>query len=59
MSKQNLIENLDFYFEERDGTKFKVFTEHYLSKRGFCCFNGCKMCPYKTKEDNDKNKKQQ
>jgi hypothetical protein len=23
-----------------------VFTEKYLLKRGYCCKNGCKHCPY-------------
>lgn len=23
-----------------------VFTEHYLKKRGDCCGNGCKHCPF-------------
>ncbi len=46
MSSQVLIEGIDFYFENRDGIKFKVFTEFYLSKRGFCCKNFCRHCPY-------------
>jgi hypothetical protein len=24
----------------------KVFTEKYLLKRGYCCQNGCRHCPY-------------
>ncbi len=47
MSNRTLIENVDFYYEEKDGIKYKVFTEHYLLKRGFCCSNNCKNCPYK------------
>ncbi len=23
-----------------------VFTAEYLKKRGYCCKNGCKHCPY-------------
>lgn len=46
MSKPALIEGVDYYFEERDGIKYKVFTEHYHSKRGFCCKNRCRHCPY-------------
>jgi hypothetical protein len=23
-----------------------VFTSHYLLKRGYCCQNGCRNCPY-------------
>jgi len=44
--KKTLIEGVDFYYEEKEGVKFKVFTEHYLSKRGYCCKNKCKHCPY-------------
>jgi hypothetical protein len=25
---------------------FIVFTEKYHLKRGYCCQNGCKHCPY-------------
>ena len=37
------LEKDDFYFSE-DG--YKVYTEKYLLKRGYCCQNGCKHCPY-------------
>jgi hypothetical protein len=33
----------DFYYSE-DG--YIIFTEKYLLKRGYCCKNGCKHCPY-------------
>jgi hypothetical protein len=56
MNNQDLIENVDFYYEIINGFKYKVFTEHYHLKRGFCCGNGCKNCPYK-KKNNDINKK--
>lgn len=46
MSKQTLIEGEDYYWEEKDGVKFRVFTELYLTKRGFCCQNRCRHCPY-------------
>jgi hypothetical protein len=46
MSKQNLTEGIDYYWEEVDTIKYRVFTEHYLSKRGFCCQNKCRHCPY-------------
>lgn len=42
-----LIENEDFYWIEKDGTKYRVFTEKFHKKRGFCCGNGCINCPYK------------
>jgi hypothetical protein len=37
-----LIEGLDYYYE--DG-KY-VFTSWYHLKRGACCANGCRHCPY-------------
>jgi hypothetical protein len=39
----NKLEKSDFYINE-DG--FIVFTESYHLKRGYCCRNGCKHCPY-------------
>lgn len=33
----------DFYYNEMG---YRVFTEQYLSRRGYCCKNGCKHCPY-------------
>jgi hypothetical protein len=41
--KKELIENEDFYYTEQG---YKVFTEKYLLKRGYCCQNGCRHCPY-------------
>jgi len=41
-STTNLEED-DFYYS-KDG--YKVFTQKYLLKRGYCCENGCKHCPY-------------
>lgn len=37
------LEEGDFYYNE-DG--YRVFTAQYLLKRGYCCQNGCKHCPY-------------
>ena len=37
-----LIEDIDYYLE--DGKW--VFTEWYHRKRGSCCGNGCRHCPY-------------
>ena len=53
MSKQTLVEGLDYYWEERDGVKFRVFTEFYLTKRGFCCQNKCRHCPYNKKNNSN------
>ncbi|MBV9957472.1 MAG: hypothetical protein JO360_03590 [Acidobacteria bacterium] len=40
--EQALVEGLDYYLE--DG--LMVFTAHYLKRRGYCCANGCRHCPY-------------
>lgn len=37
-----LIEDEDYYFE--DG--LMVLTDAYLRRRGYCCNNGCRHCPY-------------
>jgi hypothetical protein len=39
----SLIKGEDFY--EEGG--YRVFTESYHLKRGYCCGNGCRHCPYK------------
>ena len=38
-----LIEGEDFYW---DPSGFMVFTAKYLLKRGYCCHQGCRHCPY-------------
>ncbi len=40
--KSNLAD--DEYYYSPEG--YIVFTEKYLLKRGYCCKNGCKHCPY-------------
>ncbi len=35
----------DFYIENG----FKVMTEEYHIKRGYCCGNGCRHCPFEPK----------
>lgn len=42
MKKQNLIEGKDYYIENG----LLIFTEEYHLKRGECCGNKCKHCPY-------------
>lgn len=32
------------YYTSPEG--YIVFTEKYLLKRGYCCKNGCRHCPY-------------
>jgi len=41
-TKQTLIENIDYYFENG----LMVLTAHFLKNRGYCCNNGCRHCPY-------------
>ena len=38
----------DFYFNEQG---FMVFTREYHLKRGYCCKNDCKHCPWKSVDD--------
>ncbi len=40
---ESLKEGVDFYFNE-DG--FIVLTESYHLRKGYCCGNGCRHCPY-------------
>lgn len=37
------MEGVDYTLDERG--RF-VFTEHYNRRRGFCCFQGCRHCPW-------------
>lgn len=40
---KKLIEGTDFYYNEEG---FIVLTESYHLRKGYCCGNGCKHCPY-------------
>jgi hypothetical protein len=40
------IEGVD-YIMSPDG--YRILTEYYLMRRGFCCSNGCRNCPYSPK----------
>lgn len=42
----SFIEGEDFYLSKEG---YRVMTESYLVKRGYCCSNGCKHCPYDPK----------
>ncbi|MBO9703536.1 MAG: hypothetical protein J7604_25230 [Sporocytophaga sp.] len=48
--KEPLVEQEDYYYNEQGNW---VFTSKYLLKRGYCCKNGCKHCPYGFKKSND------
>ena len=37
-----LVEGEDYYVENG----LYVFTESFLKRRGYCCDNGCRHCPY-------------
>lgn len=37
-----VIEGRDYYLENG----FYVFTAEFLLRRGYCCGNGCRHCPY-------------
>lgn len=41
-SYDELKEGIDYYLENG----YRVMTESYLIKRGYCCSNGCRHCPY-------------
>ena len=41
--RKDLIEGDDYYLNENG---YIIFTEKYHLKRGKCCQNGCKHCPY-------------
>jgi hypothetical protein len=40
-----LIEGVDYYIENG----FFIMTEEFHQKRGFCCGNGCRHCPFDPK----------
>jgi len=40
--QEKFVEGVDFYFENG----LMVLTKHFLEKRGFCCLNNCRNCPY-------------
>ena len=44
----------DDYYINKKG--LLVFTKNYLKKRGFCCKNNCKHCPYQANTQKKKEK---
>ena len=42
----------DFYYENG----YRVFTEEYHARRGSCCGNGCRHCPYTPKHKTNNTK---
>lgn len=45
---QSLVEGEDYYINDQG---LWVFTEAYHIKRGYCCGNGCRHCPYGFKKE--------
>jgi len=45
----------DEYYHSSEG--YVIFTEKYHLKRGYCCNNNCKHCPYNKETKNKKNDK--
>jgi hypothetical protein len=48
MSEQ-LTKGIDYYMDNG----LMVFTSAYHLKRGYCCGNNCKHCPWKNVKEND------
>ncbi|MGI8786506.1 MAG: DUF5522 domain-containing protein [Pyrinomonadaceae bacterium] len=46
---EKLVEGVDYYFENG----LMVLTAHFLEKRGYCCKNNCRHCPYREKQKDD------
>ncbi len=42
MPPNRLSEGVDYYFDNG----LMVLTAHFLRRRGYCCGNGCRHCPY-------------
>ena len=42
----SFVEGEDFYLSKEG---YRVMTESYLVRRGYCCSNGCTHCPYDPK----------
>lgn len=40
------VEGIDYVMSPQG---YRIMTEFYLVKRGYCCSNGCKNCPYSPK----------
>jgi hypothetical protein len=45
MENKRFIEFVDYYLDNG----FVIMTEEYHKRRGYCCGNGCRHCPYDPK----------
>ena len=48
------VEGVDYYFDENS---LMVLTGHFLRKRGYCCGNYCRHCPYPKDENAESQQK--
>jgi hypothetical protein len=49
---EDLIEGVDFNWEEVEGIRLRVFTKEYLEMiRPSCCKSGCRNCPWGYKKN--------
>ena len=52
-----LIEGVDFYWQEMGGVRLRVFTKEWLlMTRLKCCESGCINCPFDFKNKKNNNK---
>ncbi len=51
-NREKFVEGVDYFYENA----FMVLTKFFLKKRGYCCKNGCRHCPY-LKEQNKQSQK--
>ncbi|HNP48478.1 MAG TPA: DUF5522 domain-containing protein [Bacteroidia bacterium] len=47
MAHHEKFEKDDYYLSPEG---YIIFTEKYHLKRGYCCQNGCKHCPWKFRD---------
>ena len=50
---EKFVEGIDYYFEKG----LMILTAHFLLKRGYCCRNGCRNCPYSQDKTENHSKK--
>ncbi|MDQ2747718.1 MAG: DUF5522 domain-containing protein [Acidobacteriota bacterium] len=46
---EKFVEGIDYYFADN----LMILTAHFLFKRGYCCGNNCRHCPYPKPEETD------
>ena len=51
VQEENVKSSKDYYYENG----YMVMNEKYHLKRGYCCKNDCRHCPYVQKKKNKNN----